>query len=289
MRVRSKRDQLFFSTIRAIVDDYAATAFCVAYCTPRGDTVPLVVTNRHVVEDEGGRPADHGLLFIQQAIDEKLRLGDPYVFERRKNFGELWFMHPDRRIDIAISPFEPIEEELNRAGAHSYQFWVSEEHVPEHGLSVRNDELHPLETFFPPRIDSIEEILFVGYPSGLYDHVNHLPLVRKGISSSPIQVDHGGQPVFLIDAPVLRGSSGSPVFISDSASLLHTQHIVPVGKDRLIFLGMISDILLGKPSAITTSSGTLLLDAYLGLGSVWKARAIFATIEHYLRLTRRWI
>ena len=62
-------------------------------------------------------------------------------------------------------------------------------------------------------IGLVEEILFVGYPSGISDQFHNLPVARRGITATPASVDYEGRPVFLIDASVYPGSSGSPVFI----------------------------------------------------------------------------
>ena len=59
---------------------------------------------------------------------------------------------------------------------------------------------------------AVEEITFIGYPSGLYDEHNVTPLVRRGITATPAWNDFQGEPTFLIDAGVFPGSSGSPVF-----------------------------------------------------------------------------
>jgi Trypsin-like peptidase domain len=56
------------------------------------------------------------------------------------------------------------------------------------------------------------EVLFVGYPLGLFDSRNNLPIVRFGRIATHPRVDFDGKPEFLIDAQVYPGSSGSPVF-----------------------------------------------------------------------------
>ncbi|MFR3321383.1 MAG: hypothetical protein ACLTSZ_09905 [Lachnospiraceae bacterium] len=65
---------------------------------------------------------------------------------------------------------------------------------------------------------AIEDITFIGYPSGLYDSVNKLPIIRQGITATPIWNQFNGENVFLIDAGVFPGSSGSPVFIYNHGS-----------------------------------------------------------------------
>lgn len=40
-----------------------------------------------------------------------------------------------------------------------------------------------------------------------------MPLVRRGVTVSPVYLDYNNQPIFLIDAACSSGSSGTPVFI----------------------------------------------------------------------------
>jgi len=51
-----------------------------------------------------------------------------------------------------------------------------------------------------------------GYPNGVSDEVNNLPVVRKGITATPMFADYNGKPEFLIDCAIYEGSSGSPIF-----------------------------------------------------------------------------
>lgn len=60
----------------------------------------------------------------------------------------------------------------------------------------------------------MESVEFIGYPEGLYDSVNCLPIARRGMMATLGYIDYEGKPEFLIDATVLTGSSGSPVFMA---------------------------------------------------------------------------
>ena len=60
----------------------------------------------------------------------------------------------------------------------------------------------------------------VGYPNGLWDTKNDLPIIRRGITATPAFRDYCGRDEFLIDAACFPGSSGSPVFILNQG--LHT-------------------------------------------------------------------
>ena len=87
--------------------------------------------------------------------------------------------------------------------------------------------------------DAIEDIMFMGYPNGIWDHFNMMPVLRTGTTASPINHDWGNQPRFLIDAGVYPGSSGSPVFIHNPCFYKLKTGATVFGS-RLIFLGVVS-------------------------------------------------
>ncbi len=59
----------------------------------------------------------------------------------------------------------------------------------------------------------IEPIVMVGYPKGLSDETNNLPVIRNGITGSHPMIPWNGSNQFLVDAACFPGSSGSPVFL----------------------------------------------------------------------------
>lgn len=70
---------------------------------------------------------------------------------------------------------------------------------------------------FPTRkdiydMDVSDEILMVGYPTGLWDSVNQLPIARKGMMATHIGIPFEGRGEFVIDMACYPGSSGSPIF-----------------------------------------------------------------------------
>ena len=64
----------------------------------------------------------------------------------------------------------------------------------------------------------IEDITMIGYPNGLWDEVNNLPIVRRGITATSANGKYQGKTEFLIDAACFPGSSGSPVFVYNNGS-----------------------------------------------------------------------
>jgi hypothetical protein len=57
-----------------------------------------------------------------------------------------------------------------------------------------------------------EDILVMGYPLGkYYDERYNLPVIRNGIIASAYPLPFSGNPYFLVDAKLHKGTSGSPV------------------------------------------------------------------------------
>ncbi len=154
-----------------------------------------VITNRHVVEDCAAltitvnvkpppeQPAlRHNMVSIQ--------LDDPHVI-----------FHPDPECDLAAIPFIRFGQEIN-AQLNAYAHFTN--------LS-RTDAL---EVSWEADASAIEQVIMPGYPNGLYDDVNNIPIVRTGVTATPCWVDYKGKAEFVIDCACFEGSSGSPVFIN---------------------------------------------------------------------------
>jgi hypothetical protein len=75
-----------------------------------------------------------------------------------------------------------------------------------------------------------------GYPNDIYDQVNNVPVVRRGITATPFQIDHNGKKEFLIDAACFPGSSGSPVIVQDFGPRMSQQNLV-LGGAKIHLLG----------------------------------------------------
>jgi hypothetical protein len=60
-----------------------------------------------------------------------------------------------------------------------------------------------------------DSLLMVGYPIGLADNVNNMPVFRRGIAATQPWLDYEGKKEFLVDMACFPGSSGSPVLYFD--------------------------------------------------------------------------
>lgn len=230
MEISTISEQLLFSTV--LVRGFEAsntnfdkpnsrgTAFVFKYQF-NGKSSIFLVTNKHVVKG-----MQKVLLTFTQARDGKPLMGTPYTLPI-DNVEQWWYGHPDDDIDVAVAPFSSVlrtvEEE---AGVDIFYCSIDSPLIPT------EDTLKTLDAF--------EDIIFIGYPNGLWDHVNLLPIIRRGITATPIAVDFIGKKQFLIDASVFPGSSGSPVFLFNRGSFPDKSDGSLILGDRLIFLGLIS-------------------------------------------------
>jgi len=152
-----------------------------------------IVTNRHVIENSTfGRlrfkildKADHIFAKASKTLEIP-------------NFNRQWIMHPNE--DLAILPLAPIAEKFRS----------------EFGAEIRH--VFFVDALFPTSKDSleiscIEKVLMIGYPKGLWDSINNLPIIRQGLTATPYFGNFNGQRRFLIDIPTFPGSSGSPILL----------------------------------------------------------------------------
>lgn len=276
MKPETVAEQLLFTTayIESTFprEETSSTGFLYLVNTSSGNQL-FLVTNRHVVFDEsrGGLATKIKVKLIKAGADGSANLGE-FTFIHSEDFGQKnWYGHPNPEIDIAIIPFGSWVEELVKLGQRPFFRTISPEMVYETGTK--------------PELDSLEEITFIGYPNGLFDLKHHLPIVRRGITATSIDIDFNGMPHFIIDAGVYPGSSGSPVFILNQGWIKDRQGNLSMGS-RVVLVGVISRTYHRTSIAEVRDSSTALsasVQEIIGLGTVVKARCIDETVRDYLK------
>jgi hypothetical protein len=93
------------------------------------------------------------------------------------------------------------------------------------------------------RFIPLEDIVMIGYPNGLEDSFNNLPLFRKGITASHPAIDYEGKEKFVIDNGIYPGSSGSPVFLLTDEFYQKSREIQR-GPDHLRLLGIVQEVFI---------------------------------------------
>ena len=135
-----------------------------------------------------------------------------------------------------------------------------------------------LATFNEPELNVAENVYFIGYPDNRYDEKN-LPLVRMGLIASHPKYDYNGNAVFIIDAQVFPGSSGSPVYIDLSYENFKNGQI-DLTRKNIKLLGIVSATMIRNNQLKSIQTGTqLLTEEVLGLGIVYKATVIKELVD----------
>jgi len=132
-----------------------------------------------------------------------------------------------------------------------------------------------------------EDVVFIVYPIGISDTKNLTPLIRRGITATPLQLDYDGTRTFLIDASVYRGSSGSPVFLYNIGSY-HNKFGQQIFQNRMNFLGIIAYMIKDQlePETQTSNLDSPRSDTKLkpvDLGLVLKSTILMDLIEIFLK------
>lgn len=272
--VESSAEQLLFTTVKIETKDssgkeWVGTGFLFNYKKEK-QYYPFVVTNKHVVKD-----MVEGTISFMKGKDKKPILGQSVVVTMG-GFEIPWHGHPDSDVDIAIMPLTPLLGMMLTDSQIPYYRTIPLELIPSEDVLKE--------------IDAIEDIIFIGYPKGLWDEKNFLPITRSGITATHPVIDYGGRPKFLIDASVFPGSSGSPVFLYDPRPRPGKIGTIP---PRLYFMGVVSDAIIYheenqvKEKSITIQKSSVVSSIQImDLGVVYKAKTVVETIEDAIKMKK---
>lgn len=276
MQVDSLAENLFFTTVRidtTTTDGRAGsgTGFLYAHKISDSQHAIFVVTNKHVVAGMRG-----GALTFLKKKDEKPDLGHGFRLQLN-DWTQAWFGHPSAEIDIAVIPFIPLEAHIkSQAGIELFYRCVDSSMLPNAGQVAQ--------------LDAIESVTFIGYPNGIWDSANLIPVARRGTTATPIAVDFEGSPRFIIDASVFGGSSGSPVFILNNGMYTDKRGGTIIGS-RIFFVGVVAAVFfrteLNQIVAVPIPTQTQPMaqqHEMIDLGIVFKAKTVVETIEAFLTL-----
>lgn len=155
-----------------------------------------LVTSKHVlINSENAQKAENisinfhsrGSSMFGAFEQRPAKIKDPFVY-----------MHPDQAVDLCMIPLNSLIETIEKRYSISIYY--------------RALGLNHILTDFSTQ-PCFQEVLIAGYPVGIFDHINNIPLVHKGITATPSSMPYKGRQEFLIQAPCYAGSAGSPVFV----------------------------------------------------------------------------
>jgi len=239
-----------------------------------GAKIPVIVTNKHVIKD-----GSEGVLIFSVADNE----GN--IIEAKKHnltiteFEKAWILHPDNNIDLCIMPLAQILEETLKQNINVVCNVLRKEDI------INDKEIKDLS--------KLEDVTIIGYPDGIWDSYNNLPILRRGITATPICYDFENTPKFLIDAAIYGGSSGSPVFIFNQGSYSINNALYAGSRMKLVGIvyAVAQHMITGEMKIIdipTVNKPISIMQIPNNLGVVIKANQLFAfeeIIENILRRT----
>ncbi len=273
MKVETLAEQLLFATLRVEANPNVGTGFIVTHKWTPDKTGLFLITNKHVVE--GTKQGRLTFTMGNTSCEDRLPLiGQSTAITLSENAWR-WTGHPSADIDIAALPLVPVVNHLDETGKTPYYKSIPTTIIP--GQEILED------------LDAVEEVLFVGYPNGIYDRVNNLPIARRGTTATHPSIDYDGKAMFLIDASVFQGSSGSPVLIYDNGSWRSRGGGLMAGQ-RTYLLGILGRAYYREDDGSLTFQEipasvkpVVRTTQMIDLGVVYKATAVVETIEHLLR------
>lgn len=183
------------------------------------NSYPVIITNKHVIDD------CHTLQFRLNEVDEKNnRINENHIQINltKDEINKLVILHPEKNVDLCAILFGPIFNKLETQNKKPYFRWTDKTLIP----SV--DEWQSFS--------ALEDITMIGYPNGIWDKKNNLPIARKGITATHPRIDYEQRSEFLVDVAVFPGSSGSPVYLFNQGSYA-TDKGITMGS-RLKLLGI---------------------------------------------------
>lgn len=153
--------------------------------------IRLLISNKHVLDS----PISEIEFELNRQKDREVVYGDVCKLSNREDNEEqrksVYFKHPDSEIDLAC---------INITGMN----------INESEYSFKVFEKGFLNKIDYRKISPNSDVFYVGFPVGVYDTKNNLPLLRHGRIASIPEIDYNGKREFVIDAQVFQGSSGSP-------------------------------------------------------------------------------
>ena len=216
-------EQLMHTTVRlecelANGSITTGTGFFFSFKIDEQSFIPVIVSNKHVIDG-----SQNGAFVITKKSKENEPILGSYEVIRLSNFEKLWLKHQDANVDMAVFPLAPLLNEAEAKGIALFFVPLDESLIPDQAA---------LDS-----LSGLENITMIGYPNGIWDQKNNMPIIRRGVTATSPKYDYNGLPIFVIDCSCFPGSSGSPVLIFDQGGYMDARGNLNIGGNRVILLG----------------------------------------------------
>lgn len=216
-------EHLMYCTARVVgavpnsKDVKTGTGFFFSFPAEDKIVVPVLITNKHVIEGTAGLEF---LIHTATVTDAKRPDANAVI----KSVAEDWVLHPNPKVDLCALPLGPF---INAMKDTSPFYRALDPTIIKSDVELEE-------------MNAVEDVSMIGYPNGLWDSVNNYPLLRRGITAShpAIDFDVDGVPTTVVDVAAFPGSSGSPVFIYNNGTITDKKGVTSLGS-RAILLGVL--------------------------------------------------
>ena len=194
------------------------TGFFFGFRIDNDNSFIALITNKHVLHG-----AKNAIINVSRMKDGQPSFGE-YNKWTIEGVDKNIVGHPDPAIDIAGFPVGSILNQMVDAGQPPFFQHLQAENIPS-DKAIQS-------------LSAVEDILMIGYPTGVWDSTHNIPIIRRGITATPYARDYEGRPEFMIDCACFPGSSGSPVIIASQGSYPMKDGGIAMGT-RLFLLGLL--------------------------------------------------
>lgn len=159
----------------------------------------FLITNKHVI-----RGAKSGSMRMHEGTDNK-PTGKTFEVVL-DSFESRFIHHPNPDVDLCAMGFAPIKLRANELGITPF-------------VKPLKPDVFPTQKMLED-LTAVEPVTMYGFPIGLSDEANNLPIIRRGTTASHPSISFDGKPYGVADIACFPGSSGSPVFYMDRGIML---------------------------------------------------------------------
>ncbi len=217
--------QIAHMTVRLLVtakdgSQHSGTGFLLGYDIGGGQAKVFCVTNRHVLLDAKA---------CNITVTRQGPTGDPlYGQVATVDVTEIdaaTLFHPDPAIDLAAFAIHGIINQIEAQGITPFVRVINRNEIPD--------------TNFFRSLDVANDVIMIGYPNGLWDEQNNMPIIRRGLTATSPSLDFNGRPEFVIDCACFPGSSGSPIFLFQNGGYKNESNNYIIGQSRILLIGIL--------------------------------------------------
>lgn len=232
-------EQLCYSTVRIACGNKTkptstGTGFFFRFIHSELKQTPVIITNKHVVEG-----FNVGSFSLTECKSDNTPNNLSHIKVDIEDLQSFIKYHPDPSVDLCAIPLAELIRQSQARGITIFNKYFDINVLPT------KEQLSDLT--------AIEDIIMIGYPNGIWDSVNNMPIIRRGITATHPRMDYRGKKEFVIDAACFPGSSGSPVIIYNPSGYTTSSGGNFFGVSRVLLMG----VLFAGPQY--TTSGELVI------------------------------